>query len=78
MSGHQAHHGGHIHPHQHDADDDVVILGANLAASDMHVAAVVHETEQNDKRPSFLSFATAHAWDPPGCQIIIMNYLCQL
>ena len=39
---------GHIHPHQCDADDDVVILGANLAASDVHAAAV-WEMEQNDK-----------------------------
>ena len=48
MMGCQAHHGGRICPHQCDTDDDVEILGANLAASAMHVAAV-HETEHNDK-----------------------------
>jgi hypothetical protein len=36
MPGHQAHRGGRIRPHQRDADDDVEILGANLAASAVH------------------------------------------
>ena len=48
VPGCQNHQSGRICPHQCDTDDDIVILGANLAASDMH-AAVVHETEKNDK-----------------------------
>jgi hypothetical protein len=52
--------GGRIRPHQRDANDDVEILGANIAVSAEHVASVKATERQRKKQAQLQEPNKAH------------------